>query len=183
MTEASSKHVVLVGMMGSGKTTTGRAVAERLGCPLRDCDADLEAREGRTGAEIAAREGIDHLHDLEEEVLLDALAADEPAVIAAAGWVIEAERCRRAMTERATVVWLDAPVDDLLLRMATSAHRRPLERDDAQALLARRTAWYAELADLHLDARDPTDELADRIVEAVEPPSTVDGEDADRCVR
>lgn len=160
----ADRHVVLIGMMGSGKTTTGRAAAQRLGRALRDCDADLEAREGRTGAEIAAREGVDHLHDLEEAILLDALALEEPTVIAAAGWVVESKRCRAAMAARALVVWLDAPVDALLPRMAAGDHRRPLDREPAQELLARRRGWFAELAELHLDAQAPTDELAARIV-------------------
>jgi shikimate kinase len=158
------RHVVLIGMMGSGKTTTGQALAQRLGWPMRDCDADLEAREGRTGAQIVAGEGVDRLHELEEQVLLDALAADEPAVVAAAGWVVESERCRRAITERAYTVWLDAPVDELLPRMATGAHRRPLARGSAEDLLARRREWFAELADLRLDAWAPTTELVERIL-------------------
>jgi len=158
------RHIVLVGMMGSGKTTTGRAVAAELRWPMRDCDTELEAREGTTGAQVAARQGVDVLHALEEEVLLDALNGDRPAVIAAAGWVVEAERCRDAMRERATVVWLDAPVDELLSRMTTSDHRRSLGRCSADALLTRRRAWLEELADLHLDARDATEALVERIL-------------------
>ncbi len=158
------RRIVLVGMMGSGKTTTGRAVAAELKWPLRDCDAELEARVGTTGARVAARQGVDVLHELEEEVLLDALGGDGPAVIAAAGWVVEAERCRDAMREGVTVVWLDAPVDELLSRMATSDHRRPLERSSVDTLLAHRRAWLEELADLHLDARETTETLVERIV-------------------
>lgn len=163
----TDRHVVLVGMMGSGKTTTGWEVARRLGRPLRDCDTDVEAREGRTGAEIAASDGVDHLHALEEQVLLDALTDDVPAVVAAAGWVIEAERSRCAMRDHALVVWLDIPIDELLPRWAASNHRRPMRRDAAEGLLARRRVWYEELADLHLDAREPTAHLADRIVAAL----------------
>jgi len=161
------RHIVLVGMMGSGKTTTGRAVAAELTWPMWDCDTELEARVGTTGAQVAVRKGVDVLHELEEEVLLDALDGDRPAVIAAAGWVVEEERCRDAMRERATVVWLDAPVDELVSRMATSDHRRSLGRRSADALLTRRRAWLEELADLHLDARDTTEALVERIVERV----------------
>lgn len=153
--------------MGSGKTTTGRAIAGRLAWSFRDCDADLEARVGSTGAQLAARKGVDALHELEEEVLLDALAADDPAVIAAAGWVVEAERCRTAMAQRATVVWLDAPVDELLPRMAASDHRRHVERDAAEELLSRRRAWFQELADIHLDAREPTEDLVAAVLAEV----------------
>ncbi len=161
---AADRHIVLVGMMGSGKTTTGWAVAAELMRPMLDCDGELEARVGKTGSQVAATQGVDVLHELEEEVLLDALDEARPAVIAAAGWVVEAERCRDAMRERATVVWLDAPVEELLSRMATSDHRRSLERCSADTLLARRHVWLEELADLHLDSREPTETLVERIV-------------------
>ncbi|GGI07057.1 shikimate kinase [Egicoccus halophilus] len=166
--ERSDRHVVLVGMMGAGKTTTGVALAARLDRPLRDGDVDLEARTGHTGAEIAAADGIDHLHHLEEEVLLDALADERPAVVAAAGWVVEAPRCREALADRATVVWLDVPVGELVSRMATGAHRRPLDPDAADALLARRQRCFAEAADLRLDARAPVDELVASVLDALD---------------
>jgi shikimate kinase len=155
---------VLIGMMGSGKTVTGRAIADRLDRPFRDSDVDLEAREGATGAEIAARDGIDRLHELEEELLLDALASDDPTVITAAGWVVESGRCRRAMTEEAFVVWLDAPTATLLPRMAAGGHRRPLDRSAAQALLDRRRRWFERLADLRLDALEPPDRLVEQVL-------------------
>ena len=172
-TPRPAAHLVLLGMMGAGKTTTGRAVAARLDRPLRDCDDDLEARTGRTGAEIAATDGVDHLHHLEETVLLDALASDPPAVITGAGWVVESERCRVALAD-AVVVWLDAPVTELADRMAASGHRRPMDPADAEAVLTRRRARFAELADLHLDARAPTDELVAAIVEAAADPTRVE---------
>ncbi|MFA9430702.1 shikimate kinase [Egicoccus sp. AB-alg2] len=165
--QAGRSHLVLLGMMGAGKTTTGRALADRLGWPLRDGDADLEARTGLTGAQVAARHGVEHLHHLEEEVLLDALAAGTPNVVAAAGWVVESARCRQALRERATVVWLDVPVADLIRRMAAGDHRRPLDVDAADALLVRRRARFVEVADLHLDARAPTADLVERILAAI----------------
>lgn len=154
-------------MMGAGKTTTGLALAERLGWPMRDCDRDLEERTGRTGAELAAEEGVDHLHRVEEEVVLDALAAEGPLVVAAAGSVVASARVRRQLAERATVVWLDVPVDDLLVRMAAATHRRPLQRRAAEQLLARRRAHLADLADLRLDAAAPTEVLVDQILDTL----------------
>jgi shikimate kinase len=165
---AGSSHLVLVGMMGVGKTTTARALAARLGWPMRDCDLDLEERTGRTGATLAADEGLAQLHRHEEELLHDALADDGPLVITAAGSVVESSWAREELARSATVVWLDAPVDELVRRMAADTHRRPLDRPAAEELLARRQAHLVEVADLRLDAREPTDVLVDRIVEAVE---------------
>lgn len=161
------RHVVLLGMMGAGKTTTGRALADHLGRPFRDCDADLEALGGRSGATIAAEDGIDHLHHLEEEVLLAALASGEPGVVTGAGWVVESARCRTALAERAMVVWLDLPVAGLVDRMAASDHRRPMLAAEARAVLDRRRDLFAEVADLHLDAARPTRELVAAVVDAL----------------
>jgi shikimate kinase len=162
---APPTHLVLVGMMGAGKTTTGRALAGRLGWPMRDCDTDLEGRAGRTGAELAATDGVERLHQLEEELLLEALDTPGPLVVTAAGSIVTSERARQVIGSRAAVVWLDAPIDELEARMAADSHRRPLDRPAAEALLARRHAQLVEVADLRLDARAPTDDLVERIVD------------------
>jgi shikimate kinase len=161
-------HVVLVGMMGAGKTTTGLALGRQLGWPVRDCDLDLEERTGRTGHEVAAAAGVEELHRLEEEVLVEALSGAEPTIVSAAGSVVESERGRALLAGRATVVWLDVPVDELVARMASDTHRRPLDRAAAEALLERRRAALSGVADLRLDARAPTDELVAEIVAFLE---------------
>jgi shikimate kinase len=167
-------HVVLVGMMGAGKTTTGLALGRRLGWPVRDCDLDVEERTGRTGQHVAAHAGVAELHRLEEEVLVDALSGTDPTIVSAAGSVVESERGRRLLAGRATVVWLDVPVDELVARMASDTHRRPLDRAAAEELLERRRSLLSGVADLRLDARAPTEALVERIVvylgAAVEPP-------------
>jgi shikimate kinase len=170
-------HVVLVGMMGVGKTTTGMALAARLAWPVRDGDVDLEVRTGRTGAEIAAEDGLPRLHELEEEVLADALSAPAPLIVVAAASVVASPRARELLAAT-TVVWLDAPVDELLTRMGSGTHRRPVDRPATRDLLADRRAALEELADLHLDAQAPTDELVDRIVATLtteDPPHRVGG--------
>jgi shikimate kinase len=160
-------HLVLVGMMGAGKTTTALALAAGLGWPMRDCDLDLEERIGMTGAELAASAGLERLHECEEEVLLDALTAPGPLIVTAAGSVVSSERVRREL-RRATVVWLDAPVDELVVRMDADTHRRSIDRDAAAALLGQRREHLAEVADLRLDARATTDVLVDRIARFVD---------------
>jgi shikimate kinase len=77
-------HVVLIGLMGSGKSTVGTMLAARLARPFLDNDAMLERRTGRRARDIAAAEGVDRLHELEADVLADALSAVPAAVIAAA---------------------------------------------------------------------------------------------------
>jgi shikimate kinase len=157
------QHVVLVGPMGAGKTTTGGALAEVLGWPLRDCDVDLEARAGRTATEIARSEGVAHLHRLEAEVLLDALDADEPSVITAAASVVEDETVRGALATP-LVVWLDVPDAELLARMGAAAHRRPLDTTELAAVMGRRRPLLARLARVQLDGRRPTADLVGDLV-------------------
>jgi shikimate kinase len=157
-------HVVLLGSMGVGKTTLARALGERLGRPVRDNDADLESRTGRTGADIAATEGVEVLHDLEAGLLLDALVAGPPRVIAAAASVVDAEACRTALAGRATTVWLDAPAEALARRRTGGTHRRHVTPGAARALDDRRRARLAAIADLRLDARLPTPEQVEHVL-------------------
>jgi shikimate kinase len=84
-----TRHVALVGLMGTGKSTAGRIVARRLGRPYVDNDDGLEAAAGRTAREIQDDDGEEALHALELEVLRGALARTEPAVIGAAASVVD----------------------------------------------------------------------------------------------
>jgi shikimate kinase len=134
---AGGPHIAIVGLMGVGKSTTAERLAKRLGWSYRDSDRDIEARTGRTGGEIAAADGIPALHRLEESVLLDALARDEPTVITAAGSTIESAACRLALGERAMVVWLTLDADSLAERIATGSHRRMMGRTELDARIVR----------------------------------------------
>ena len=97
----TDQHLVLVGMMGVGKSTAARVLADRLGRRVIDSDAVIEARTGRTVREIFAEDGEAAFRALETDVLLEALASEEPLVIAAAGVALiwrqfsEADRQRR----------------------------------------------------------------------------------------
>lgn len=161
------RHLVVMGAMGVGKTTLARGLAAALGRPLRDSDLDIQALFGRTGREIAASAGVDELHDLEAAVLLGALAAPTPTVIAAAGWIVEVPWCREALGRRSIVVVLDLPVDDLVDRMDEGEHRRAMGRTEVIALAERRRPLFDEVADLRLDARRTPAELVDEVVAAI----------------
>lgn len=173
-------HVVLVGPMGVGKTTVGAGLAARLGRRLRDSDADLRASQHIRGRELAARDGVNALHRWEARHLLDALAAPEPAVIAAAASVVDDPRCRRAL-EAPFVVWLRAPARTLAARMSPSDHRRPLAAPggagDAgqplaalEGLEAERAPRFAAVADLEVDcAGVGPDDVVLAIVEGLPP--------------
>ncbi len=149
--DCQTQHIVLVGMMGAGKSSVGRLLAEKLGRRLYDSDEIIEAREGRTVREIWSTDGEDHFRELETQVLTDGVTADEPSVIAAAGGVVLSETNRRVLRDSdAHVVWLLAGVDLLLGRVKNGMHR-PLLDDDPEGTLREmfetREPLYREVAD------------------------------------
>lgn len=168
MSVAANRHLVLVGMMGSGKTTVGRALAARLGRPLLDSDAMIEAREGRTVRDIFSSDGEDAFRSIETEVLVQSLARPEPAVIAAAGGVVLRVENRDALrASGARVVWLRADPAVLVERVKGGQHRPLLDDDPAgvlQRMYAERERLYREVADaiVTVDGRSVND-----VVEAV----------------
>ena len=156
-------HLVLVGMMGVGKSTVGRIVAAVLDRPLFDSDEMIEERTGRTVREIWATDGEPAFRTLETDTLLEALAEPEPSVIAAAGGVVLSDRNREALQGAdAHVVWLMADVEVLVDRVRNGGHR-PLLDDDPEATLRRlyavRAPLYQEVADaiVSVEHRTPTE--------------------------
>ncbi len=169
-----TRHVVLVGLMGSGKSSIGRIVAERTGRALLDSDEMLEARTGATAAVLAARDGVDELHRLEREVLCDALATDEPAVITAPASVAEAAGAVELLRPH-RVAWMTADAATLATRVTTSDHRpwfgqtphRTLRRQSAT-----RDSFYSAVADVVVDSSELTpEEGAAKILRLVAPSS------------
>src|SRR5580765_3268927 len=137
MSLPADQHLVLIGLMGTGKTTVSRLAAARLGRPLVDSDALIESLTGRTVREIWAADGEAAFRVLETEALRGVLDSDVPAVIAAAGGVVLSADNRAALkSARARVVWLCASPDVLVGRVATGGHR-PLLDDDPAGALAR----------------------------------------------
>ncbi|HWW54408.1 MAG TPA: shikimate kinase [Acidimicrobiales bacterium] len=172
-------HLVLVGMMGSGKSTVGQALAARLHRPFADSDALIEARTGQTVKQIFAERGEPAFRAEESAVLEEALASPSPAVIAAAGGaVLDAanRRLLRAAARSGLVVWLRAAPAVLAQRvvpsLASGGHRPLLEHDPAEALNrldAIRRPLYEEVADIAIDVDDRSvDEIADIVLARME---------------
>jgi shikimate kinase len=160
---------VLVGLMGAGKSTVGRLLAQRLHRPFLDSDEMVEARTGRTVREIFESDGEAAYRPLETAALLDALDSPEPAIIAAAGGVVLSPVNRAALRERAgKVVWLRASPARLVERALRQDHRPLLERDP-EATMAKmasdRTDLYTEVADEIIDIDDLTPaQVAERVL-------------------
>jgi shikimate kinase len=167
--------IVLVGMMASGKTTISRQLGKTFGRRVYDSDAMIEARTGRTVAQLWEEGGEPAYRDLETEVLDEALVAQPPGVVAAAGGVVlrdvNRRRLRRASAEGGVVIWLRADPTILATRVRPGDHR-PLIATDPVGTLARlsgeREPLYSEVADRIVDSgRGSFNEVVDAVMAAI----------------
>lgn len=165
-----SAHIVLIGMMGVGKSTVGRRVAKELSRPFVDSDDEVVARTGRAVTEIFATDGEAAFRDIEVEAMADLLASPVPSVIAAAGGSVLSSSTRDRLRESGTVVWMRAPVDVLVGRTSRGTHRPALANDPRATLTQMETdrvALYSEVADITVDCTAPIAAVVGTIVRSV----------------
>lgn len=166
-----SRSLVLVGLMGAGKTNIGRRLAQRLQLPFVDADAEIEAAAGETIEEIFERYGEAYFREGERRVIARLL--DGPVgVLATGGGAFMDAQTRERIRERGISIWLRADLDLLVSRVARRDNRPLLKGGDRRAVLAqlmeRRYPIYAE-ADLTVDSVDGPPELTlARLLEAIE---------------
>jgi shikimate kinase len=163
-------NLFLVGMMGAGKSTVGRHLARALGYRFLDADTAIEAVAGRSIPELFHSEGENGFRELESEVL-GRIASFHSLVVATGGGVVT-RPVNWGHLRQGVVVWLDAPLELLLQRLAADPTPRPLMRgpdpsERLRSLLQERTPLYAQ-ADLSVrqDGRAP-EAVAAQILEAL----------------
>ncbi|MBJ6370343.1 shikimate kinase [Sedimentitalea arenosa] len=165
------KTVVMVGMMGAGKTAVGRALAQRLLVPFLDSDAEIESAANMTVPEIFERDGEPFFRRKESQVI-GRLLQDRRGVLSTGGGAFLSEANRRMISERGVSVWLDAPLPVLWNRVRHKSTRPLLRTADPRATLAElyaaRVPIYAE-ADLRVpsDSRCAIEEMVDRVIAAL----------------
>ena len=165
-----TSHILLVGMMGAGKTTTGKLVAHRLGWNYKDSDEDVEAATGLTVPELFARDGEAAFRAAEARVLTTACSDESPTVISVAGGAVLNADNRRLIESSGTVVWLRARPETLAGRVGDGAGR-PLLGDDPVESMVRlfdeRAPYYAQVAGAVIDVEGLSVEaVADRVLAA-----------------
>ena len=164
----SGRSLYLVGMMGSGKTSTGRPLAERLGYGFVDADAVIEQAAGSTIQEIFETDGESGFRAMESQIL-NAISQRHSLVVATGGGAVTS-RENWGHLHSGIVVWLDVARDELMRRLKADATVRPLLRTEdpdaaLTALLCERRPLYAE-ADLAVVINDETPEaVADTIID------------------
>jgi shikimate kinase len=169
-----SRSVALVGLSGSGKSTVGRLLAERLGWPLRDTDAIIVDTHGRSVAEIFAADGEPRFRELEAAALGVALGSG-PCVVATGGGIVLRQENRELLRAHAFVAWLDAPAEALLARLRAHDQARPLlQGDDPLRRLAdmraARSALYADVAHVRVaTAPLPAEQVAQLLYQWIDP--------------
>ncbi|CAN5155869.1 shikimate kinase [soil metagenome] len=165
------RSVVLVGMMGSGKSTLGRRLGVRLHVPFLDADHEIEvAHAGMTISEIFAQHGEPYFRDGEARVIARLLESG-PSVIATGGGAYMREETRNRIRDKAISVWLQADGDVILKRVKRRADRPLLQTADPAAtierLIGERSPFY-QLADLAISSRDvPHEKIVDECIDAL----------------
>jgi shikimate kinase len=173
------RAIVLVGLMGAGKSTVGRRLASRLGLPFRDADNEIETAAAMSIPEIFAIYGEPHFRDGERRVIARLLQA-APLVLATGGGAFMDEETRAAVAAAGISVWLKADLDTLMRRVRKRGNRPLLQNPDPEGtmrrLMEQRHPVYA-LADVTVESRDGTHEAVvdgilralDRVVDAGQP--------------
>jgi shikimate kinase len=168
------RGLALVGYRGSGKSTVGKIVAERLNRPFLDTDQEIEARTGRSIARIFAEDGEAAFRDWEERTIA-LLASQYPqAVLATGGGIVLREANRRRIRDFGFVAWLRARPEELARRLGgdpeSLANRPPLTHAGTIAeivpVLAERTPLYQQVADAIIDTEATTaDSVASLVID------------------
>jgi len=162
--------VVLIGMMGAGKSTIGRRMAARLRLPFVDADTEIEQAAGMSIPDIFETHGEPHFRDGEARVIARLLDSG-PAVVATGGGAFMREETRGRIRDKAVSIWLKADADVIMKRVRRRSDRPLLQNADPEGtvsrLLGEREPVYAT-ADLTILSRDvPHDKIVDECLEAL----------------
>mgnify|MGYP001498276424 FL=1 len=162
------RSLYLIGMMGSGKSSTGRPLAERLGYGFVDADAVIEQVTGSNISEIFERDGEDHFRDLETQVLRS--ISERHSLVVATGGGIVTRSENWGMMHQGIVIWLDVERDQLLLRLQKDSTQRPLLQmnDPGEAvdeILSQRRPLYNEADLTVVIGTETADVVADGIIQ------------------
>jgi shikimate kinase len=171
LAKSLDRPVVLVGLMGVGKSTVGRRLAKRLGLSFVDSDSAIEDAAGYTAAEVFERYGEQDFRDGERRLVARLIEGDV-RVIATGGGAYVDSRTRQLLNERAITVWLDAPVEILTERTSRRDTRAQLRNGDPKSILERladeRRPSYQE-AHIHVKSGDGAHkDVVDAIIHALE---------------
>ena len=169
-------HLYLIGYRGSGKSTVGRLLAQRLNRPLVDTDDLVESQSGMTIKDIFATQGEAWFRDIEAKIVSSVSASEIPAIVSLGGGAVLSESTQKILGSTGTCVWLSASPEYLFRRIqsdqATQLRRPNLSQSGGFAevadVLSKRTPIYESLSDITVAVEGKTpDEICDEIVDCV----------------
>jgi shikimate kinase len=179
----SADSIVLIGMMGAGKSSVGRSLQKRTGLALFDMDEMVAAKFGSSISEIFETHGEEKFREAETEVLRDLVlnrsarqtdssGGEQSIVVSGGGIVLRAEN-GDLLKQLGTIVWLDAEAEILFERASTKGNRPLLETENPRKtfsqLLEARRPLYAKIADVRIDtSRRSEEEVVEEILEQIE---------------
>jgi shikimate kinase len=157
-------NIVLIGMRGSGKTTVGKILAQKMGRELIEMDELITRKAGLTIPEIVTKYGWGKFRDIEEEITGEAAGRDN-IINASGGGVVTREINIVKLKQKGVLVWLQADIDTLVSRTGEDRGRPPLAegrtvREDMELTLKERKALYQQAADLTINTENKTPEEA-----------------------
>ena len=163
--------ISLTGFMGCGKSSVGRRLSELLCCHFMDLDAEIEAREGRSIAEIFAKDGEAEFRRIEKETLTDIIGTPvSSAVLALGGGAVMTPGSEEIVHENSVCVYLKASVDTLIERLSNETSGRPLLKDvplreRIMDLMSQRASTYERAAHIIIETDGKSiDEIAREII-------------------
>lgn len=171
ISDLAGRSIVLVGIMGSGKTSVGRRLASRLGLEFVDADSEIEAAAGMTISEIFARDGEAYFRDGERRVIAR-LLDERQRVVATGGGAYMNAQTREKIARKGVSIWLNAQLDVLMKRLRKRTNRPLLQNSDPEGTLRKllevRNPVYA-LSDLSVVSGDgPHDMVVEHVIEALD---------------
>jgi len=166
----NGRSIVLVGLMGAGKSTVGRRLAQKLGLEFTDADAEIERAAGKTVPDIFRDHGEDYFRDGERKVIARLLESG-PQVLATGGGAFMNEETRQNIAHRGISVWLKADIDLLMKRVRRRDNRPLLRAEDPEEimrqLIAQRYPIYSQ-ADVTVESRDvPHNSIVTDVIRAL----------------
>ena len=168
MSRANKRNIFLIGMMGSGKTTIGKILAEHLGWKFDDSDHKIEQATGKSIVSIFSEKGEDYFRNLESDQLIET-AQQKESVTACGGGIILNKRNRTLMRKSGAVVFLDVPLEILTSRLQDVSNRPLLENLNGNetrltAIWLEREKLYRQTAQITIDASLAPQSCANKIL-------------------
>ena len=153
---ARRKIISVVGMMGAGKTTTGKSLAKRLGIEFNDSDIEMERLYKNTVAQLFKKEGEEQFKDIEKKTIRQIINSGKPQVLSIGGEAFDMEANRQELLAKTVTVWLKVDIDVLIERVCRRDTRPILEQKgrnkaDIMVEIFRKREEFFQEADIHID--------------------------------